>query len=356
MKALIAMSGGVDSSVAACLMMEKGYECMGATMRLYDNEDIFVPKEKTCCSLDDVEDARSVAFRLGIPFSVFNFKKEFRENVIDKFISSYEKGQTPNPCIECNRHLKFGKFFARARELGYDYVVTGHYAIRGYNEETGRYYLKKGSDERKDQSYVLYSLTQEQLEHTLFPLGDFDKTKIREIAEERGFINAKKKESQDICFIPDGDYVSFLEKERGEKYKPGNFVDVNSGEVLGTHRGIIGYTVGQRKGLGISSTEPYYVCEKRMETNEVALGRKKDLEVKTLTANDVNWVSVDCPDEKIRCSAKIRYAHRQQSATAEVLADGRLLVTFDEPVSGVAKGQAVVLYDDDLVLGGGTIE
>ncbi len=356
MKALIAMSGGVDSSVAASLMIENGYECMGATMRLYDNEDIFIPREKTCCSLDDVEDARAVAFNLGIPFQVFNFKREFREKVIDSFINAYESGQTPNPCIECNRYLKFERFFERATELGYDYVVTGHYAIAGYDEKSGRYFLKKGRDRAKDQSYVLYSLSQHQLAHTIFPLGGYDKTTIRKLAEEKGFVNAKKKESQDICFIPDGDYVGFLEKEKGSPYEPGNFVDINSGEVLGRHKGIIGYTVGQRKGLGISSSEPYYVCEKRAETNEVMLGRKKDLERTTLTACDVNWLSIKEPDGDIRCHAKIRYAHKEKPAKVRVMPGGRIEVVFDDPVEGVAKGQAVVLYDGDLVLGGGTIE
>ena len=354
-RALIAMSGGVDSSVAACLMVENGYECMGVTMKLYDNDDAGIPKGNTCCSLEDVEDARSVAFTLGMPYQVFNFKDDFRDKVINRFISAYEHGETPNPCIDCNRYLKFERLYRRGTELGFDYVVTGHYAIRGYDEDSGRYYLRKGADETKDQSYVLYSLTQDQLAHTLFPLGEYRKTQIREIAEAHDFINARKHDSQDICFVPDGNYVGFLERERGSKYEPGNFVEVGSGEILGQHKGIIGYTIGQRKGLGISSSEPYYVCEKRMETNEVMLGRKSDLEVTRLTAADVNWVSIAEPSGDIRCKAKIRYSHKERPATARMLDGGVLEVIFDEPVTGVAKGQAVVLYDDDYVLGGGTI-
>ena len=246
-KALIAMSGGVDSSVAAYIMKEEGFDCIGCTMKLYDNADAGVSRDKTCCSLDDVEDARSVAARLGMPYYVFNFSDDFREKIICKFIDSYERGRTPNPCIDCNRYMKFAKLCERARILGCDFIVTGHYA-RIYKEGE-KYVLKKALDETKDQSYVLYNLTQDILAHTRFPLGEMKKSETREIAEKCGFINAKKPDSQDICFVPDGDYARVIELNTGKKYPPGDFVDKN-GNVLGRHKGIIHYTIGQRKGLG----------------------------------------------------------------------------------------------------------
>ena len=246
-KALIAMSGGVDSSVAAYIMKEEGFDCIGCTMKLYDNADAGVSRDKTCCSLDDVEDARSVAARLDMPYYVFNFSDDFREKIICKFIDSYERGRTPNPCIDCNRYMKFAKLCERARILGCDFIVTGHYA-RIYKEGE-KYVLKKALDETKDQSYVLYNLTQDILAHTRFPLGEMKKSETREIAEKCGFINAKKPDSQDICFVPDGDYARVIELNTGKKYPPGDFVDKN-GNVLGRHKGIIHYTIGQRKGLG----------------------------------------------------------------------------------------------------------
>ena len=267
-KCIIAMSGGVDSSVAAFLMKEKGYECIGATMKLYDNEEIGISREKTCCSLDDIEDARAVARRLSMPYYVFNFKDEFEEKVINKFIRTYENGGTPNPCIDCNRYLKFEKLFQRMNELGFDYVVTGHYAI--VEEKDGWFYLKKGSDDTKDQSYVLYSLTQNQLAHIQFPLGEYSKTEIRKIAEEQHFLNARKRDSQDICFVPDGDYAKFIEGYLGKTYPDGDFVDIN-GNVIGRHHGIIRYTNGQRKGLGVAFGKPMYVADKDIEKNTVTL-------------------------------------------------------------------------------------
>ena len=257
-KALIAMSGGVDSSVAAYLIKEQGFESTGITLKLFDNEDIGEKKEKTCCSLDDIDDARSVCYKLGIPYYVYNFKDSFKENVISRFINAYENGTTPNPCIDCNRYIKFEKLMRRAEELDFDYVVTGHYAVIEYNAETGRYLLKKSADSSKDQSYVLYSLTQEQLAKTLFPLGNMTKEQTREIAEKLGLINAHKHDSQDICFVPDGDYAKFIEQYTGRTYPHGNFVD-ESGKVLGEHKGIIRYTVGQRKGLGLALPHPMYV-------------------------------------------------------------------------------------------------
>lgn len=350
-KAVIAMSGGVDSGVAAFLMKEKGFECIGATMKLYDNDDINIERDKTCCSLDDIEDARAVARRLSIPYYVFNFKDDFREKVIDKFVSAYENGATPNPCIDCNRYLKFEKLFVRMKELDYDYVVTGHYAR--IEKDGGRYYLKKGRDASKDQSYVLYSLTQEQLAHVLFPLGDYTKSEIRRIAEEQGFLNAHKRDSQDICFVPDGDYAAFIEKYTGRTYPHGDFVDIN-GKPIGTHRGIIRYTNGQRKGLGVSLGHPMYVCGKDIENNTVTLCTGARLYSKELTAADFNWIIPE-PQGSISCTARVRYNMNEQPAHAQSLPDGTVKIVFDEPQRAVTKGQAAVLYDGDTVLGGGTI-
>ena len=351
-KALIAMSGGVDSSVAVYLMQQKGYDCVGVTMRLYDNGDLRC-SDKTCCSLDDVEDARSVAGRLGVPFYVVNFMEDFECKVIRNFVDSYLNGITPNPCIECNRHMKFAHLYQKAQELGCDKIVTGHYARVRFNEESGRYELLKGLDDTKDQSYVLYSLTQEQLAHTDFPLGDYPKTKVREIAEANGFINARKHDSQDICFVPDGHYDRYIEDYVGHELPKGNFVDVD-GNVLGTHKGIIHYTIGQRKGLGIAAKEPLYVKEIRPETNEVVLSNHEAIFSDTLLAGDFNWVSIPEPAEPIRVMAKARYKHVAQPATAAVKGD-KVEVVFDEKQRAITKGQAVVLYDGDVVLGGGTI-
>ena len=349
-KAIIAMSGGVDSSVAAYFMKEQGFECIGATMKLYDNEDIGISREKTCCSLNDIEDARSVAHSLGMPYYVFNFKDEFEEKVIDKFIKTYELGGTPNPCIDCNRYLKFEKLMHRMKELGFDYVVTGHYA--DIEERDGRFYLKKGKDLSKDQSYVLYSLTQEQLSHTLFPLGKYSKSEIREIAEREGFLNAKKHDSQDICFVPDGDYASFIEQHNGKSYPKGNFVDSN-GNVLGQHSGIIRYTIGQRKGLGIAAGKPVYVYKKDIENNIVYVGSSEDLMTKTLEASDFNWI-YEKPSGVIKCAAKTRYNMKEQPCKAWAQ-DNKVIVEFDNPQRAVTSGQAVVLYDGEYIVGGGTI-
>lgn len=347
-KALIAMSGGVDSSVAAYLIHNQGYECMGVTMKLLNDQDI----ESTCCSLDDVEDARSVANRIGIPYYVFNFQDEFKEKVINKFIDCYEKGGTPNPCIDCNRYLKFEKLLQRAKEIEYDYVVTGHYARIEFNGE--RYILKKALDDSKDQSYVLYSLTQDQLKHTLFPLGGLTKKETREIAEENGFINSKKKDSQDICFVPNGDYVSVIKDFTGKTYPEGNFVDKN-GNILGKHRGIIGYTIGQRKGLGLALKEPMYVCDKCMENNTVVLAKNEELYSKEFKATDFNWILYENPPKELRAKARIRYKQEEQWATVRVIDSKNVSVEFDEPQRAIAKGQSVVLYQDDIVVGGGTI-
>lgn len=349
------MSGGVDSSVAAFLTKSQGYDCMGATMKLFYNEDVCTPRENSCCSLEDVEDARSVAHSLGIPYYVFNFTDRFREDVIDRFVNAYETGATPNPCIDCNRYLKFEKLFLRAQELSYDYIVTGHYARIEFDESAGRYILKKAIDETKDQSYVLYSMTQNQLSHTLFPLGNLRKTDVRKIAEERGFINAKKHDSQDICFVQSGTYVDFIKHHTGKEYPAGNFI-LKNGTVLGEHKGIIHYTVGQRKGLGIAYSEPLYVSEINAGDNTVVLGTADDLYSKVLTANNINLISVNKIEEPIRVKAKIRYRQTEQPATVMQTDDDLITVEFDEPQRAVTKGQAVVLYDGDTVLGGGTIQ
>ena len=351
-KALIAMSGGVDSSLAARLTKDAGYECVGCTMKLYDNDDIGLTRGHTCCSLDDVEDARSVAFKIGMPYYVFNFKDDFHRMVIERFVRSYEQGITPNPCIDCNRYMKFDRLFDRAREIGCEYVVTGHYAR--IEQQDGEYVLKKALDETKDQSYVLYSLTQEQLAHTMFPLGGMRKAEVRKLAEEYGFINAAKPDSQDICFVPDGDYGAFLERYTGRKYEPGAFID-SEGNILGTHRGTVRYTIGQRKGLGIAFGKPMYVRSIDVQNNTVTLTEEQELFSDTLTAGEFNWISGKVPAAQVRCWAKIRYRHAEQEATAYPLPDGNVKVVFDRPQRAVTPGQAVVLYDGDIVLGGGRI-
>ena len=351
-KVLIAMSGGVDSSVAAFLMKEQGCQCIGATMQLFHNEDIGVKRTKTCCSLEDVEDARSVAFRLGIPYYVFNFSDDFKGQVIDRFIAAYERGATPNPCIDCNRYLKFERLYERARILGCDAIVTGHYAR--IEQENGRWLLKKSLDESKDQSYVLYSLTQEQLAHTRLPLGAMHKSETRRIAEEQGFYNADKPDSQDICFVPNGDYAGFIARFTGHNCSAGDFVD-EEGHVLGRHKGIVHYTVGQRKGLGIAADAPLYVKQIDAASNRVVLSGNESLFSRELTANDFNWIAYDVPPRELRASARVRYHQREQAATVTVLGDGRVHLVFDEPQRAITPGQAVVLYDGDTVLGGGTI-
>ena len=351
-KALIAMSGGVDSSVAALLMKEAGFECIGCTMKLYDNETAVQAAEKTCCTLSDIEDARNVATSLGMKYYVFNFKDEFEDKVIKNFVDCYECGATPNPCIECNRHLKFAKLKERAAELSCDYVVTGHYAR--IVEKDGRFALLKGLDESKDQSYVLYSMTQEELAHTKFPLGEMTKTQIREIAAEHGFINANKPDSQDICFVPDGDYARVIENYTGKTYAPGSFVD-KDGHFIGTHKGIIHYTIGQRKGLGIAAASPYYVTAIRPETNEVVLGSNEDLFTCEVNVKDFNYIPGELPAGDIRCTAKIRYKHKAQPCTVSFLPDGKAKIVFDEPQRAITKGQSAVLYSGDEVLGGGII-
>ena len=295
-----------------------------------------------------------MAFRLGIPYYVFNFSARFEAEVIGRFTAAYENGRTPNPCIDCNRFLKFDKLHRRAQELGYDFVATGHYARIEYDEALGRYLLKKAADPGKDQSYVLYTLTQAQLAHTKFPLGGMTKPEVREIAQEQGFVNARKRDSQDICFVPNGDYADFIERRTGKKCPEGNFID-RDGHILGKHRGIIRYTVGQRKGLGLSLPEPMYVCAVNPEDNTVVLGREAELYTRTLTAKDINLISVPCIEKPLRVKAKIRYRQAEQQASVTQTDTDTLKIEFDAPQRAATKGQSVVLYDGDTVVGGGTI-
>ncbi len=351
---MIAMSGGVDSSVAAHLVKKAGYSCAGITMKLYDNEDITIKSEKTCCSLDDIDDARSACLKIGIPHTVYNFKKGFKETVIARFIDAYENGATPNPCIDCNRFIKFKELVTRAEVLDFDYVVTGHYARIEYDESKKKYLLKKAVDLSKDQSYVLYSLTQEQLKKILLPLGGLTKNQVRDIAREQGFVNAEKHDSQDICFVPDGNYYDFIRNYTGKEYPVGDFVD-EQGNVLGHHKGIIRYTVGQRKGLGLALPAPMYVKEKDLENNRIVLCGNEALFSKELTANEINLISVDKITEPMRVSARVRYNQKEQPATVTQIDEDTIKVVFDEPQRAISKGQAVVLYDGDTVVGGGTI-
>ena len=352
MKILIAMSGGVDSSVAAKLLCDAGNECIGCTMKLFDNCDAGLSRSRTCCSLDDIEDARSVAFSLGMRYYVFNFKDDFREKVIKKFASAYLAGQTPNPCIDCNRYMKFDKLYERARLLGCDKIATGHYARIEFDGE--KYMLKKARDESKDQSYVLYMLTQEQLAHTLFPLGELIKSETRAIAEASKLTNAQKPDSQDICFVPDGDYAAAIERLTGKTSAPGNFIDTD-GNVLGTHRGITHYTIGQHRGLGLALPERRYVCKIDAGSGTVTLGSGTELYSREVLVRDFNWISGEAPSGPIRCSAKIRYRQPEQAANVEPLSENEALIRFDTPQSAVTPGQSAVLYDDDTVLGGGII-
>ena len=347
------MSGGVDSSVAALLTAREGYRCIGCTMRLFDNMDAGIADESQCCSMKDVEDARAVAERLGMEFHVFNFMQAFRGEVMAPFVAAYRTGRTPNPCIECNRTMKFGRLLHRAGELGCSRLVTGHYAR--VERVDGRWQLKKALDESRDQSYVLYMLTQEQLSMVRFPLGTLTKVQVRAIAEENGFVNSAKPDSQDICFVPDGDYAGMIERFTAQPLTPGPFVD-RDGRVLGEHRGIECYTVGQRRGLGLSFPEPMYVCQIRPEDNAVVLAPKAALFSREVTVPAFHWIAGEPPAEPLHVRAKIRYRHREEPVTAYPLSDGGVRLVFDEPQRAVTPGQAAVLYDGDTVLGGGTID
>ncbi|MCM1225907.1 MAG: tRNA 2-thiouridine(34) synthase MnmA [Clostridium sp.] len=352
-KVMVGMSGGVDSSVAAKLLIDSGYEVVGATLRLFDR-DLLSDKTGMCGSVSDVDDAKSVCEKLGIEHFVFDMKYDFRKYVMDKFAHSYLIGETPNPCIECNRHIKFGKMLKIAEEYGCGYIATGHYAVREFDEETGKYVLKRPKDRSKDQTYVLYSLTQHQLSKTLFPLGAYEKSEIRDIAEKAGFINSHKSDSQDICFVPDGDYASFIKKHTGSKIPEGDFVNI-SGEVIGKHKGIINYTVGQRRGIGISLGRPSYVTDKNALLNTVTIGDEADLYKSEIHVENVNLISMDALENKTHVTAKVRYSKNEMSAVISPDGNGGVNVYFEKTQRAPAKGQAAVFYDGDTVIGGGTI-
>lgn len=353
-KVVVGMSGGVDSSVAAWLLKEQGYEVIGVTMQVWQEEDgISVEENGGCCGLSAVEDARRVAAKLDIPYYVMNFKKEFKEKVIDYFVDEYIHGRTPNPCIACNRYVKWESLLKRSLEIGADYIATGHYA-RIKELSNGRLTLRTSATSSKDQTYALYNLTQEQLRRTLMPVGGFHKDEIRAMAELAGLRVAGKPDSQDICFVPDGDYASFVEKASGKVAVPGNFVSPE-GEVLGRHKGIIHYTVGQRKRLGIALGYPVFVLEIRPETNEVVLGSGEESLSRYVRANRLNFMSVPELAGEMRVWAKIRYNHKGAWCRVRMSGEDEILCEFEEPQRAAAPGQAVVLYDGEVVLGGGII-
>lgn len=346
---VVGMSGGVDSSVAAWLLKEQGYHVIGITMQLFDNLE-----NDACGGLDGIDDAQKVADAIGIKHHIVDFKKEFKTNVIDYFVHEYEIGRTPNPCNACNRHIKWEALLMKAKELGADYLATGHYA-RIEHLDNGRYAIKNSVTATKDQTYALYNLTQEQLAHTLMPIGAFEKSKIREIAIKENIPVANKPDSQDICFVPDGDYAKVVCQHTGCTSKPGNFVS-KDGEIFGQHKGIIHYTIGQRKGLGIAFGKPMYVVGIRPETNEVVLGKNEDLFVKTLTASHLNPMGVERFTKGMEMVAKIRYSHKGERCRVTSVTDDTMTIEFENAVRAVTPGQALVCYDGDIVLGGGIIE
>ena len=353
-KVVVGMSGGVDSSVAAYLLKEQGYDVIGVTMQIWQDEDNVVVEENGgCCGLSAVEDARRVANQLGIPYYVMNFKNEFKENVMNYFVAEYLKGKTPNPCIACNRYVKWESLLKRSLDIGADYIATGHYARIG-QLPNGRFAIKNSVTAAKDQTYALYNLTQDQLAHTLMPVGEYEKDHIRKIAQEIGLMVANKPDSQEICFVPDDDYAGFIERETNIKSMPGNFIN-SKGEILGSHKGIVHYTVGQRKGLGIAMGRPVFVTKICPETNEVVLGENEDVFAQKLYANNLNFMSIEKLEGPMRVKAKIRYSHVGATCTINLVDDDTVECLFDEKQRAITPGQAVVFYDGDYVLGGGTI-
>lgn len=348
------MSGGVDSSVAAWLLKKQGYDVIGVTMQIWQDEENIVQEENGgCCGLSAVDDARRVAAAIGIPYYVMNFKDEFQKSVIEYFTKEYLAGRTPNPCIACNRYVKWEALLQRSLSIGADYIATGHYA-RIEHLPNGRYAIRRSATMEKDQTYALYNLTQEQLARTLMPVGEYSKDRIREMADEIGLLVAHKPDSQDICFVPDGDYTAFIERITKNKPRPGKFIHQN-GQVLGTHQGLIHYTIGQRKGLGIAYEYPLYVIDKDITSNTVILGPNDALFQKALLAENCNLIAIDKLEAPLRVTAKTRYRQKDVPAVIEPLADGKIKVTFDEPQRAITPGQAVVFYDGDYVVGGGII-
>lgn len=351
---VVGMSGGVDSSVAAYLLKQEGYDVIGVTMQIWqDDYNEENRKGEGCCGITAVDDARRVADRIGIPYYVMNFKKEFKKHVIDYFLSEYQCGRTPNPCLACNRYVKWEALLKRSLEIGADYIATGHYA-RVELLANGRFAVRNSVTAKKDQTYALYNLTQEQLKRTLMPIGAYTKEQIRRIAEEAGLMVAHKPDSQDICFIPDNDYAGFIEEHTKKKSRPGNFVD-KDGKILGTHKGITHYTIGQRKGLNLSMGHPVFVTAVRPDTNEVVIGDNMDVFTDRLIAGNMNYMSIPDFEGEYRTFAKIRYNHGGAPCILHKLFDNRVECIFDEPVRAVTPGQAVVFYDGEYVMGGGTI-
>ncbi|NLY96464.1 MAG: tRNA 2-thiouridine(34) synthase MnmA [Clostridiaceae bacterium] len=350
---MVGMSGGVDSTVAAALLKEQGYKVIGVTLKLWD-DDRQESYNKTCCSLEDIDDARNAAYDLGIPYYVLNFKDLFSSEVVGGFVNSYLEGYTPNPCIVCNQKIKFEAMLKKALSMDIDYIATGHYVRKEFDSTKGRYVLKKGLDGQKDQSYVLYMLSQEQLERSLFPLGTYTKVQVRKIAEQLNLKISNKPDSQDICFVGNGDYADFIMKHTDQKIKPGPFKDTE-GRTIGTHQGLIRYTVGQRKGLGAAFGRPMYVIEKRKEDNSIVLGTKEEAVFGGLVAEQMNYILFDNPDEHFEANVKVRYHAKEAKAVITPMEDNKAEILFEEPQPYVAPGQAVVLYKDDYVVGGGTI-
>ena len=354
-KVVVGLSGGVDSSVAAYLLKEQGYDVIGVTMQIWQEQDVFTQEEEGgCCGLSAVDDARRVAQMLDIPYYVMNFRDDFQKSVIDYFVAEYEKGATPNPCNACNRYVKWEALLKRALEIGADYIATGHYA-RIKQLENGRYTIQNSVTAQKDQTYALYNLTQEQLSKTLMPVGAYTKEEIRAIAEKIQLPVAQKQDSQDICFIPDNNYAGFIKRETGKTFAQGNFVD-EDGNILGTHKGIIHYTVGQRKGLGLTAPTPLFVKELRPETNEVVICQSENLFTHECYVKNMNYMGISGLDGELQAIGKVRYSHQGAECTLIPLEDGRVKCVFEEPQRAMTPGQAAVFYKDDYVLCGGTID